>query len=99
MAIHHQLGSLVPKYPLTAVVVISFTFLCTVVVFLREIFKPTGLRRTKDGRRSKLPPGPKGVPIFGNLLQLSKVRYEKEPKWVRAKPKGGQPDASRLIIL
>src|ERR1700754_4076975 len=92
MAIHHDIETLVVKRSFTAAILISLSVLGAVFLILREIVKPTGLRRTHDGRKSRLPPGPRGIPIFGNLLQLAKVRYEKDAGWVSANSIGGGRD-------
>ena len=41
---------------------------------LREIFKPIDTRWTGFGRRWKMPPGPPGQPVVGNLLQMFRAR-------------------------
>lgn len=49
---------------------------------IRHIFLPTGLRRTKNGSPSRLPAGPKGIPLFGSLLQLQSARSDINHHWV-----------------
>ncbi|OHE97851.1 cytochrome P450 [Colletotrichum orchidophilum] len=56
------------------VATVLFTVAATTAVLVAivlQYFKPVGKRRGKDGRRPVLPPGPKGVPLFGNLLQVN----------------------------
>jgi len=38
--------------------------------YLVELLKPPGKRRTRNGQMPKLPPGPNGLPVFGNLLDM-----------------------------
>lgn len=41
---------------------------------LRETFKPRDQKWRLSGLRYKLPPGPKGTPIVGNLFQFLNAR-------------------------
>jgi hypothetical protein len=50
----------------------------TIFLIIREIFTPVGKRRSPQGKKWKLPPGPRGIPIFGNLLDLRKAREDQE---------------------
>lgn len=45
-----------------------------VLLFLRELSKPVDKKWRLGGKKWKLPPGPKGKPIVGNLWQFSKAR-------------------------
>ena len=56
---------------------ISAVVLAIVIVpflIVREIFKPLHRRKSLDGKAWKMPPGPPGVPIFGNLFQWREAR-------------------------
>ena len=39
------------------------------------------LRTIKSYRTGKLPPGPKGIPFFGNLFQLSSTPWKESEVW------------------
>jgi hypothetical protein len=43
-------------------------------LLLKELSKPVDKKWKLRGRKWKLPPGPKGSPIVGNLLQFSRAR-------------------------
>ncbi|KAI4109613.1 MAG: hypothetical protein LQ339_001726 [Xanthoria mediterranea] len=46
------------------------------VFAVREIFKPLHHKKPIKGKRWKLPPGPAGVPFFGNVLQFQRARRD-----------------------
>jgi hypothetical protein len=48
-------------------IVLATIVLATFIVV--KIF-PSGPKTDKDGRKYVFPPGPRGIPIFGNLFQL-----------------------------
>ena len=47
-----------------------------------EAFKPTGKRRSKSGKQPVLPPGPRGLPLFGSLHSLKEAREDPEHRFV-----------------
>ncbi|OCL06829.1 cytochrome protein [Glonium stellatum] len=56
-----------------------FSIVCMVVLpflIIREIFKPIDQRKAPAGKQWKLPPGPRGIPIFGSLLEFRKARSD-----------------------
>lgn len=67
-------------------VLIVIAFCAVVLLFLRNVFMPVGRRRTKAGKASRLPPGPSGVPVFGNLLELARHRDGREIEWASLRP-------------
>ncbi|KAI5463061.1 cytochrome P450 [Mariannaea sp. PMI_226] len=50
--------------------------LLLIFVAISQYFKPAGKRNLKDGRKALLPPGPRGLPIIGNLLGLREGRHD-----------------------
>jgi hypothetical protein len=79
MAIHDKLTEITRAHPHMAVAVIVLTTLSFSTWFLLEFFKPVGHRQS----RAKLPPGPRGTPLFGSLLAIEKARNDPEHKLVR----------------
>ena len=58
-------------------IVISVLF----IFATKEILKPAHYRKPPKGKQWRLPPGPRGIPIFGNLLQYKTARDD-EVRWV-----------------
>ena len=73
-SIHHTFVDLVYTYPFPAAVIAIICGLTTSLYLVSEILKPVGKRNTSSGRKPRLPPGPRGVPIFGSLLDLKSTR-------------------------
>lgn len=59
-------------------------FLLVLIFIVSQYFKPTGKRKLIDGRSSHLPPGPKGLPLLGSLLDLKTGRQDPNHKFVRS---------------
>ena len=67
--------------------IFAFSLIVTLLVFLvfvfvAQYFKPAGKRNLKDGRKSRLPPGPRGLPILGHLLSLREGRHDPDHAFV-----------------
>ncbi|KAL1867361.1 hypothetical protein VTK73DRAFT_4208 [Phialemonium thermophilum] len=60
--------------------IINHDFLTLVAI--AEYLKPVGRRRAKNGRKPCLPPGPSGLPILGNLLELDHARHDPQHKFL-----------------
>ncbi|KAL2797419.1 cytochrome P450 [Aspergillus keveii] len=73
-SIHAQISETAKAHPVAATAVTIVICLTTIFLVIREIFTPVGKRRPPPGKKWKLPPGPPGIPIFGNLLLLGKGR-------------------------
>ncbi|KAI2913126.1 hypothetical protein CBS63078_3765 [Aspergillus niger] len=77
-SVHAQISGIAREYPFSATLVTIAAFLATIFLVIREIFTPVGKRRRPPGKRCKLPPGPRGIPIFGSLLDVRKVRDDQD---------------------
>ncbi|KAK1753009.1 cytochrome [Echria macrotheca] len=51
----------------------SLVLLVSLFLFLVEYFKPVGKRRGINGKPPILPPGPKGIPLLGNMLDMKEA--------------------------
>lgn len=61
--------------------------------FILQYFKPVGKRKKKDGQAPRLPPGPKGIPLLGNLAGLASLAKRKDPRHKTVNwPPGFVPD-------
>lgn len=63
----------------------GLVFILLVVFAFRVVSvysKPAGKRRLKNGQKSRLPPGPRGYPIIGNLLALKEGRRDPDHTFV-----------------
>jgi hypothetical protein len=81
--IHAQISETAKAHPVAATAVTIVICLTTIFLVIREIFTPVGKRRPPPGKKWKLPPGPPGIPIFGNLLLLGKGRDDPDHQIVR----------------
>ncbi|KAK2812640.1 hypothetical protein FQN50_001286 [Emmonsiellopsis sp. PD_5] len=69
-----------PILKITAAIALCLT---TTLLIIQEVLKPVGKRRGPGGKRYKLPPGPKGIPIFGNLIAVKDCIQEADHKTVK----------------
>ncbi|KAL2817918.1 cytochrome P450 [Aspergillus cavernicola] len=79
-SIHAHILPAAKAHPIVAAVVSIVACLGTIFLIIREIFTPVGKRRSPPGKKWKLPPGPRGIPIFGYLLDFRKVREDEDHK-------------------
>ena len=67
----HGLNALSSPLFLSIICIVAVPFL-----IIQEMFKPIDQRKAPAGKRWRLPPGPRGIPIFGSLLQFHKARRD-----------------------
>lgn len=83
-AIYARIEYFVAYYPGTALLLTIGVFISSTFFVISEIFLPVGKRRPPPGKEWRLPPGPKGIPIFGSLLDLRSTRDDPDYKMVSA---------------
>lgn len=72
----------------------DFTMYLSVVLSLALVGIVVALDRLVKSRRSRLPPGPKGLPILGNILDMPK-RHE----WLTYTKWGREYGTSNAVVL
>ncbi len=77
------LASWKAQYPALWTAVVTTAGIATLLTLLASYLKPAGKRRGANGRRSRLPPGPRGLPIIGSMHQLAKARHDPDHTYVR----------------
>ncbi|KAI0114068.1 cytochrome protein [Nemania sp. FL0031] len=71
-----HVGALYSDYPLYLLFIGILTLVTVIYSLVAYIFRPIGERRGRNGQRPRLPPGPKGAPILGNLGSLRSTRSD-----------------------
>ena len=84
--VQEAIGSFRASNPVLFYLSITGAAFAVFVAFLLEYLKPAGLRRLKNGKKPKLPPGPKGLPVLGHLLTLKNNRGDPDYKFVSLAP-------------
>ncbi|OQE41136.1 hypothetical protein PENCOP_c005G06812 [Penicillium coprophilum] len=69
-SVHTKLGHFLAVHPVLATLLAFAIVLGSAFLLIKEIFTPVGKRRAPLGKNWHLPPGPKGIPIFGSLLEF-----------------------------
>ncbi|RHZ47725.1 cytochrome P450 [Aspergillus thermomutatus] len=87
--IHTILVRETSAHPVQAMLLAVFLCLATIFLVIGQIFTPMGKRRV-PGKEWKLPPGPPGLPILGNLLDLKSARSDPDFKWVNSLTQYGE---------
>lgn len=65
-----------PSFLLLVISLLVIRFCFTILVNLKKKFQPPHLQREGKGKRWHLPPGPSGIPFFGNLFQWREARRD-----------------------
>lgn len=88
MAMLENLSHLVSPLPLdlkNMLVTLLLVFI-SIFFYLRQLLLPVDKRRPPAGKKWKLPPGPRGYPILGNLFLFAKgemgvrTKYSRNPE-------------------
>ncbi|KAK2757315.1 hypothetical protein FQN54_004829 [Arachnomyces sp. PD_36] len=95
-SIRQTLLDLYHEYTYSSFLVSITCLLLTGLYILSEIFKPPGKKRLASGANPKLPPGPRGVPIFGALLHLKAAQYNRNHDVIRDLAKYGEMTTTHL---
>ena len=82
MAVHNDILAVVCAHPVTIILAIGTIWAYGIFVLYNVVLKPIGKRRGKNGHLYRLPPGPKGAPILGSLMDVAKTKDDTEHKWV-----------------
>jgi hypothetical protein len=83
-AVYVNIEHYLTYYPTTTALLTIFVCISTIFLVIQEILVPVGKRRPPPGKKWRLPPGPKGIPIFGSLLDLKSARGDPDNKIVSA---------------
>ncbi len=84
-----QVQDLLPRSPLSQLLLLAGVSCAIAGLFLWEVLKSADSQRPPSGKKWKLPPGPKGRLLFGNLEE---VRGGRESVGPRTKSKNWRPD-------
>lgn len=83
LIVRQTLRGAIVAHPIYAISILSVGGLLFLFHWLREaVLKPPHKKRRKCGSRYHLPPGPSGIPILGNLLQMKEARHDVDHKFV-----------------
>ncbi|KAI0973652.1 cytochrome protein [Xylaria arbuscula] len=75
---------------------IYFFFIRIIVILILSfsgvsyVLRPVGKRRGLNGERPRLPPGPRGVPIFGSLGLLTHIRRDPNHRFLKEMAEYGE---------
>lgn len=64
------------------ITIVTTAGIAALLTLLASYLRPTGKRRGTSGRKSKLPPGPRGLPIIGSMHKLATARHDPDHTYV-----------------